>query len=67
MQPKANAKKEKTNGSDDYTPVIKVLNQLNEHGFELVSTSLAYTTMGGGTFVMYGEPRHSFMMVKKIK
>lgn len=60
-------KKEKTDDRDDYTPVITVLNQLNEQGFELLNTSLAYTTIGGGTIPMYGEPRHTFMMVKKIK
>ncbi|SHG94879.1 hypothetical protein SAMN05444372_1126 [Flavobacterium micromati] len=53
-------KKEKTDDREDFTPVIKVLNQLNEQGF-------AYTTIGGGTILMYGEPRHTFMLVKKIK
>ena len=60
-------KKEKTDDRDDYTPVITVLNQLNEQGFELLNASLAYSTVGGGQFVISGEPRHTFMMVKKIK
>ncbi|MBP7808108.1 MAG: hypothetical protein KA163_02335 [Bacteroidia bacterium] len=60
-------KKEKTDDRDDYTPVITVLNQLNEQGFELLNTSLAYSTIGGGQIVSYGEPRHTFMMVKKVK
>lgn len=60
-------KGEKTKDSEDYTPVIKVLNQLNEQGFELLNTSLAYSTVDSEIRTTYGEPRHTFMMVKKIK
>lgn len=64
---KAEWKEEKTKDSEDYTPVITVLNQLNEQGFELLNTSLAYSTVDGETHTTYGDPRHTFMMVKKIK
>lgn len=60
-------KNEKTNKRDDYTPVIAVLNELNEQGFELLNSSVAYQTIGGGEYLNYGEPRHTFIMVKKIK
>jgi hypothetical protein len=59
-------KKEKTDDRDDFTPIITVLNQLNEQGFELLNTSLAYQTVSGN-LTMYGDARHTFMMIKKIK
>ena len=59
-------KKEKTDLSDDFTPVIEVLNQLNAQGFELLNASLAYQTLSGSS-LNYGDPRHTFMMVKKLK
>lgn len=61
-------KKEKTDDRDDFTPVITALNQLNEQGFELLNASVAYQSLGGGgSYVLYGSPRHTFMMVKKTK
>ena len=60
-------KKEKTGDTDDFTPIIALLNQLNQQGFELLNASTAYQTITGTTFLMYGDPRHTFMMVKKIK
>ncbi len=60
-------KKLDTDTRDDYTPVIKVLNRLNEEGYELLNASLAYTSVGGGSTLFTGEPRHTFMMVKKLK
>ncbi len=60
-------KKVETDKRDDLTPIIKVLNQLNEEGYELLNASLAYTSIGGGSTFSYGEPVHSFMMVKKLK
>lgn len=59
-------KKVDTDTRDDYTPVIKVLNKLNEEGYELLNASLAYTTVASSNPV-YGDPRHTFMMVKKLK
>jgi hypothetical protein len=56
-----------TEKRDDYTPVIDVLNQLNEEGYELLNASLAYSTVGGGQTTSWGDPRHTFMMVKKLK
>jgi hypothetical protein len=60
-------KLEKTENRADFTPIIAVLNQLNEQGFELLNASLAYETVSGANFVMYGDARHTFMLVKKIK
>jgi hypothetical protein len=36
-------------------------------GFELLNASIAYQTIDGDKYVNYGNPRHTFMMVKKIK
>ena len=57
-------KREKTEDRDDYRPVLKVLNQLNEQGFELLNGSLAYETSSGGSA---GYPRQSYFMIKKAK
>ena len=59
-------KKEKTDDRDDFTPVISILNKLNEEGFELLNASVAYQTLSGNV-IMYGDARHTFMMIKKIK
>jgi hypothetical protein len=55
-------KEEETISRNDFSPVIKVLSQLNEQGFSLLNASLAYETLGGGNS---GGSRHTFMMVKK--
>ncbi len=60
-------KKEKTEIYEDYTPTIKILNQLNAEGYELVNASLAYTTMSGKYSLEGGNPRHTFVMVKKLR
>jgi hypothetical protein len=60
-------KKEKTEDRDDFTPVIVALNQLNAEGFELLNASVAYESISGANYTMYGDARHTFMMVKKIK
>src|SRR5690606_1480251 len=60
-------KKEKTGDRDDFTPIITELNQLNEQGFELLNASLAYQTISGGNVTLYGDARHTFMMIKKVK
>lgn len=62
--------KTKTTDRDDYTPVVKILNTLNEEGFELLNSSLAYDingTVSAGNGFTIGNPSYSFMMVKKIK
>lgn len=58
--------KAKVLDSDNFTPVIDVLNTLNEEGYELLNSSLAYDirSSSGGA---YGDRSNSFMMVKKIK
>lgn len=57
---------EKTEAYEDYTPTIKILNQLNAEGYELLNASLAYVTVGG-ELTREGNPRHTFMMVKKLR
>jgi len=58
---------EKTDVTGDFSPVIKELNDLNKKGFKLLNTSTTYTTVGGGQTTMYGNPRFTFVMVKKIE
>ncbi len=57
-------KREKTDDRDDYRPILKVLNQLNEQGYEMLNGSLAYESSAQGNG---GNPRQTYFMVRKIK
>ena len=57
----------KTDIPGDLSPVIKELNTLNKQGFKMLNMSTTYETPGGGDFAPSGNPRFTFMMVKKLK
>ncbi|MFN6945391.1 MAG: hypothetical protein ACK4ND_10620 [Cytophagaceae bacterium] len=58
-------KEEKTSDPQDYSPVLKVLHELNEEGFEVVNASLAYASRGVNN-VITAQPRHTFFLKKKL-
>ncbi len=60
-------KTESTNRIGDFSPVIKVLNDLNRQGFELLTMSTSHITIDGYGVMSDGDPRFTFMMVRKIK
>jgi len=59
-------KKEKTDIRGDFSPVMVELHKLNKLGFELLNMSTTYTNVDGSQYTIYGTPRHTFMMVKKL-
>jgi hypothetical protein len=60
--------KQKTEITGDFTPVIKELHALNEKGFEMVNSSLAYTSSStsNGNTIVYGYPRSTFLLRRKL-
>ncbi len=61
--------KQKTEIAGDFTPVMKELHALNEKGFEIVNSSLAYTpsSMSSGNTITPGVPRSTFLLRRKLK
>ncbi|WP_018343393.1 hypothetical protein [Cytophaga aurantiaca] len=61
--------KQKTDLYGDYTPVMKELHALNEKGFEIVNSSLAFTPapVSNGNSFGSGYPRSTFLLRKKIQ
>lgn len=51
----------------NYESVLLVLDSLNNEGFELLTSTMAYETMGGNNRSNFSVPRQSYIMVKKLK
>lgn len=59
--------KTKTETDADFTPAIKELHALNAKGFEIVNSSLAYTSpQVSGGYAASGYPRSTFFLKKKL-
>ncbi len=56
---------EKTEVSEDMSPVIKELNKLNRQGYKLLNMTTTFSTPAGGT--TSGTMYYSYMMVRKIE
>lgn len=56
---------EKTEVSEDMSPVMKELNKLNRQGYKLLNMTTTFSTPGGGA--SSGNMYYSYMMVRKIE
>lgn len=54
------------NNAFDFSPVTKVLHELNKKGFKLLNMSTTFITVSGVNNIL-GTPRFTFIMVRKIE